>query len=124
MWHINNYKIIPMLTKQELSSILLLLFQSAELDEGKIIPHSLESINEIIEEQYDSLKPRLINMSSENEVDLYYELFEAVILKELYKITWELDKQGLVETTVNKNGDICFKTTAKGIDVIKNNLLF
>jgi hypothetical protein len=58
--------------------------------------------------------------NEEDEISIFYDIFHAVILKEIHKITWELDKKGYVDLLVDENGEITVRPTEKGIQELKN----
>lgn len=46
---------------------------------------------------------------SENEMDTIYEFTQKITEAEVGLIIYQMDKKGLVETGVNKEGEIVFK---------------
>ena len=105
--------------KNIIQQMLIALFEGAELDEGRPIPHSIESIQECLEDKKDILhKFESPYLTKEEEIDLMYELFQHTILIEVQKITWDLDKKGLLESGVNEKGEISYSLTKKGLGLL------
>jgi len=114
-----------MIDKEILEQMLVTLFETASVEEDRIIPHSPESIRRAFFERKDLLEELEDDqITDDQEIDILYKLFHHVILLEVQKVTWQMDQEGLLESGVNSKGEICYSVTEKGKSILKDDYPF
>jgi alcohol dehydrogenase YqhD (iron-dependent ADH family) len=110
-----------MIDKKILEEMIVKLFESASEEEDRIIPYSRESIRRCFFERKDLLDELDdYTISDEKEINILYQLFHHIILLEVQKITWQMDREGILETGVDEKGEIVYSLTDKGKDLFKD----
>lgn len=101
--------------KDELTNYFLHLFSECEKMDKQLIPHSEESIIETINkniEESNNIYSILFEHNSEassEEMDRVYEFTQKIVEVEVGYILFQMDKEGLIDTAVNSEGEIVFK---------------